>query len=199
MFGTIFGLSLENLSLNIGSIGKGVLYGVLFSLPLVIMIFVVTTNNTLGVHFSKTPRKNFNKKSFFYELLFRIPFGTALSEEIIFRGVLLGLLLQNHSLIVSIITSSVLFGLWHIFPTLQTNKSHDPLIEYMDNQRKRNIFAVLIAVIATTMMGIFLNFINIQSKSLISSWIIHSSINGFTILGGYIAVWYEYRHKKPKN
>jgi membrane protease YdiL (CAAX protease family) len=53
-----------------------------------------------------------------FETLVRIPIETALSEEVIFRGVLLGLALRNRSTLAAILSSSAWFGLWHISPTL---------------------------------------------------------------------------------
>jgi hypothetical protein len=55
-----------------------------------------------------------------YEVLVRIPFGTALAEEVVFRGSLLGLFLQRHSRTTATAMTSVLFGFWHVVPTLDT-------------------------------------------------------------------------------
>ena len=48
----------------------------------------------------------------------RIPLETALAEEVIFRGVLLGLGLRSRSRIGAVVSSSIWFGLWHVYPTL---------------------------------------------------------------------------------
>ncbi len=55
-----------------------------------------------------------------FETLVRIPLGTALPEEVIFRGSLLGLFTQRHSPAVAASMSSILFGAWHVLPTLRT-------------------------------------------------------------------------------
>ena len=60
-----------------------------------------------------------------YTLLLRIPFGTAMSEELIFRGALLGLYLQRHRPWVAVVMSSAVFGLWHVLPTHQLPR-HEP-------------------------------------------------------------------------
>jgi uncharacterized protein len=43
-----------------------------------------------------------------------VPLGTVLLEEVAFRGVLLGLVNRHRGAAWASITSSVLFGLWHI-------------------------------------------------------------------------------------
>jgi membrane protease YdiL (CAAX protease family) len=53
-----------------------------------------------------------------YQSLVRIPLGTALFEELAFRGVLLALLLRVSSTVPAVISSSALFGLWHVLPTI---------------------------------------------------------------------------------
>ena len=50
----------------------------------------------------------------------RIPLGTAVAEETIFRGAVLGLLTQRHPRARAVAVSSALFGCWHVLPTLDT-------------------------------------------------------------------------------
>lgn len=50
----------------------------------------------------------------------RIPRGTALGEEAMFRGALLGLFLRRHTRPTAVLASSTRFGLWHVLPTLDT-------------------------------------------------------------------------------
>src|SRR6266508_2931635 len=52
-----------------------------------------------------------------YATLVRIPLGTALLEETLFRGVLLGLGLRRWPRRVAVAWSSALFGLWHVLPS----------------------------------------------------------------------------------
>ena len=54
----------------------------------------------------------------FYQVVIRIPLGTALFEEFAFRGVLLGLGRRGWSTAAGTAGSAVLFGLWHIAPAL---------------------------------------------------------------------------------
>ncbi len=54
-----------------------------------------------------------------YQTLLRIPLGTALLEEVAFRGVLFGVWLETAGARRALIGSSVAFALWHIAPTVE--------------------------------------------------------------------------------
>lgn len=193
-YGLFYGLSFEKLGLTANYILKGVPFGLIIGLLISVVILLMTSQKKLRKLFSSTTKNKYNTKTFFYELCFRIPFGTALSEEVIFRSVLLAILLSNHTRVTAIIASAILFGLWHIFPTLHTIKDHDPLAEMMDNSTKRNFVAVIITIISTSFAGIIFAVLAIITGSFIASWIVHASINGFATLGGYLSVWYDNRH-----
>lgn len=192
-YGIIAGLNTQQLGLNLTAIKQSAVVGAAVALPVVVVIFIMASHKNLRRHFSNTPGKQYNLRTFCYELLFRVPFGTAFSEEVIFRSVLLALLISSHSTVVAVIISSLLFGLWHILPTLHTIKSHDPLIEIMEDTRKRNLLALTTTVLATTVAGVIFALLTITTDSFIAAWILHSVINGTAILGGYMTVWYRHR------
>lgn len=53
-----------------------------------------------------------------YRALMRIPLGTALAEELVFRSVLLGAIAARRGWRVGVMGSSAVFGLWHIGPSI---------------------------------------------------------------------------------
>jgi len=59
-----------------------------------------------------------------YQALVRIPLGTALGEELLFRSAALGVALRRWSVTVAIAASSALFGLWHIFSALDSHAAN---------------------------------------------------------------------------
>ena len=59
-----------------------------------------------------------------YQALVRIPFGTALGEELLFRAVVLGVGIRYRSVTAAVVGSSALFGLWHIIPALDSHTSN---------------------------------------------------------------------------
>lgn len=54
-----------------------------------------------------------------YKVLVNIPFQTVVFEEVAFRGVLLALLLRATGAVRAVLASAVLFGLWHVVPTIE--------------------------------------------------------------------------------
>ena len=46
----------------------------------------------------------------------RIPIGTTVFEELLFRSVLFALLVRLRDVCVAVIMSSIVFGLWHVAP-----------------------------------------------------------------------------------
>ncbi|WP_051341659.1 CPBP family intramembrane glutamic endopeptidase [Pseudonocardia spinosispora] len=59
-----------------------------------------------------------------FAALVRIPFGTVLLEEVAFRGVLPALVNRNGGWWRGALVSSVLFGLWHVLPSLGVSASN---------------------------------------------------------------------------
>jgi uncharacterized protein len=116
-----------------------------------------------------------------YEALLRIPVGTALFEELAFRGVLLALLLRVTSTVPAVAVSSALFGLWHILPTisgLRANELAEGVIA--------TIGAVVGAVIVTTIGGVLFCALRLHTGSLIAPVLAHTSTNSLAIVAAFL-------------
>lgn len=117
-----------------------------------------------------------------YTLLLRIPFGTALSEELIFRGALLGLYLQRHRPWVAVVMSSAVFGLWHVLPTmgsLETNPGASETAGSVFLQAG----AVAFVVLATGIAGAIFCWLRLRSGSILAPWLTHTGFNSIGYLG----------------
>lgn len=196
LYGVFFGISLQQLGISLNLMLVNMLIGLALSMPIIIFTILFSSFPTFRKHFSHQPNQNYNWRQFAYELGFRIPFGTALSEEVIFRSVLFAILLTNHSVILAIIFDSIIFGLWHVFPTLHTVEDHKPLNDKLKNKYQRNMLAVLVSIITTSILGAGLAILTLKTKSFISAWILHSAINGSAVFGGYFAIWRTRRQTK---
>ena len=191
----LFGVGLGHLDITLLGLNKqylihSLLIGVLISIPIILLVYTVALNPKFSKHFYEVPSKNYNRKTFAYELLFRVPFGTAFSEEVIFRSVLLGLLLVNHPNSIAIFVSAILFGLWHIFPTLKNLENNDTLHQKNNpNKQTSNLIATITNVVSTILIGIFFAIVAIETQSFIATWVIHTTINGISIFCGYFLVW----------
>ena len=117
-----------------------------------------------------------------YEVFARIPFGTALPEELIFRGALLGLLTRRHSPTVAIALSSLLFGLWHIAPTIDRLESNAAMNGKPVAHKAARVAA---SVAATSVAGVALALLRRRSGSVVAPWMAHCAVNAT----GYMCAW----------
>jgi len=111
-----------------------------------------------------------------FETFVRIPLETALAEEIIFRGVLLGLGLHRRSPIGAIVTSSIWFGLWHVYPTLGS-LGRGGGGDLVGDQPHHVGGATAAVVAATTGAGVLLAALRLRSGSVAAPVIAHAALN----------------------
>jgi membrane protease YdiL (CAAX protease family) len=119
-----------------------------------------------------------------YTLLVKIPFGTALAEELIFRGALLGLFLRRHRPRVAVALSSALFGLWHVVSTagrLDTNQAADTATGW------EQVAIVAGAVLFTAAAGVFFGWLRLRSGSVLAPWLTHTGVNLLAYGGARVA------------
>lgn len=108
-----------------------------------------------------------------WHVLGRIPLGTALTEELVFRGVLFAVWRDAGPADVgAAVAASVAFGLWHIQPTIIGVRMNDP-----DAGRAKVLGAVAGAVIATTLAGLFLTWLRVEGGGLAAPILLHAGIN----------------------
>jgi membrane protease YdiL (CAAX protease family) len=100
-----------------------------------------------------------------------IPVGTAVYEEVVFRGVLLGLLRDCTTDAVAVATTSALFGLWHVLPAL-TDRQHNPVAA-----ERHVAITVGATVAATALAGAWLAQLRLRSGSLVAPIIAHAATN----------------------
>jgi uncharacterized protein len=116
-----------------------------------------------------------------YQGLVRIPLGTAVFEELAFRGVLLALLLRVASTVTAVATSSALFGLWHILPTLSALRIND-----LHAGPAGRAAAVGGAVVVTGIGGAILCWLRLRTGSLVAPVVVHTATNSFAIVGAFV-------------
>lgn len=95
----------------------------------------------------------------------RIPVGTAMTEEVLFRGVLLGSWLHAGTA-QAVAASSVAFGLWHVVPTLNLVRTNrlPPVV-------------VPAGILFTAGAGAFLGWLRVETGSLAAPFLAHALIN----------------------
>jgi len=121
-----------------------------------------------------------------YTLLLRIPYGTALAEELIFRGSLLGLYLQRHRPWVAVLMSSAVFGFWHVLPTLSSLDTN-PGAAATAGSLALQTGAVAFIVLTTGVAGVFFCYLRLRSGSVLAPWLTHTAFNSVGYIGSRIA------------
>jgi membrane protease YdiL (CAAX protease family) len=112
-----------------------------------------------------------------WSVLVRIPFGTALPEELLFRSVLLGVLLTRLRPVRAALASAGLFGLWHVLPTL------DGASAFSGGAPE-----VALAVLATTAAGAGFAWLRVHADSVLAPVAAHAAINGIALLVSHLLV-----------
>jgi len=197
--GFAFNLTLDQMGLGLRHILPGIFVAIAASIGITIATLCISAIPFLRRYFLGDDLAHASGKLIAFEAAIRIPLGTALIEEILFRGVLLGLLLTHYSSIVAIIISSLIFGLWHIFPTINTLESNNGVADTIKNKKSRKAGSVIGAVIVTTVAGIGFGWLRIIANSVIAPWLVHWSINASGILGIAVARKLEQSRTKSDN
>lgn len=181
-------IPLGNISTHLGSAIPGLIYGTiayaLISLAIASTIFIPFAKGFL--HDERVIR--LNTRQFLYKTLVNLPVATIFLEEVIFRGVMLALLMQNFSTTQSVLISSLLFGLWHIFPAY-TSTITNGSIKMM---KKPAIPVIAGTVFITFLAGVGFSWLRLASGSILAPMMAHYATNS----GGIIASWWLHNFKK---
>ena len=119
-------------------------------------------------------------------VLIRVPIGTVLLEEVAFRGVLLALLLRVASRTWATVVSSLLFGLWHILPSLHLSTQKPALTAVFGHSMLGADLADVGAVLFTAAAGALLCELRRRSGSLLAPMALHWSTNALGYLADYL-------------
>ena len=113
-----------------------------------------------------------------YRLLVRFPLGTALFEEVVFRGVLPAAL-RNRPVWQAELISAGAFAVWHIIPTSAVVAAN-PATRSSSLGRRATL--VLGGSAAAGLAGLALAGMRRASSSLAAPWLTHATVNGTAFL-----------------
>lgn len=117
--------------------------------------------------------------------LVRFPLGTALFEEVAFRGVLPAMLRSRHPSRASELVSAGVFAAWHLIPTARA-LAGNPLGRYMSPARR--VGAILAGSALAGGFGLIFTALRRRSGSLVAPWLAHSALNACSYLAA-VAAW----------
>jgi membrane protease YdiL (CAAX protease family) len=114
-----------------------------------------------------------------------IPFGTVLFEELAFRSVLWGMLSRHMRPWQVLVTTSGLFGLWHIIPALHVGGTNRGVSDAVGVAGSAAI--VVGTVVLTTIGGLVFGELRRRSGSVLASAGAHWATNALGVLFGLVA------------
>jgi uncharacterized protein len=117
--------------------------------------------------------------------LLRFPVGTALFEEVAFRGVLPALFRQTHHPVSAEALTGAVFAAWHLIPTGRALAGNPLRLEL---PRARPILVIVGGSVAAGAATLPLGWARRAGGSLLAPWLIHSSFNSLSYLAAVVAV-----------
>ena len=127
-----------------------------------------------------------------FRALIEVPFGTVLLEEIAFRSVLFAMLARRYGVIWAIVISSLLFGLWHVLPSIGTHEQNPALSSVVGKGLRGNIITVAGSVLGTAVAGVIFAGLRLISGSVLGPMGLHWATNGL----GYTFSWVILRWRR---
>jgi CAAX protease family protein len=118
-----------------------------------------------------------------YHVALRIPLATALAEELLFRGVLLALLRRRRPPTAAVLWTSLLFGAWHVLPTIDHYRGN-PASALVGDSRSGPWLAVLATMLSTTAAGGGFAWLRLRSGSVLAPALAHAAVNMSAYLAG---------------
>ena len=116
-----------------------------------------------------------------YHALIRVPLGTAVYEEVLFRGILFGMLARRTTPLAAAIWSSLVFGLWHVLPTIDALATN-PIGDVLDF----GPIGVVAGVAGTFVAGLVFIWLRCYGGSIITPILVHIATNSTAILAGAV-------------
>jgi membrane protease YdiL (CAAX protease family) len=164
----------------------GLRYGAgAFGIVLLVLIVAAVVPATNG--FLHDSRAQIGGGRLAYELGVSIVLLTAIPEEFAFRGVLLGSALKLWSPWRASLVTSVLFGLWHIAPTLHTMSDNREFAGASASVAGQ-VLLVLGSIAVTSIAGLAFCWLRLRSRSLIAPVMAHIATNGLALTVAWFAV-----------
>jgi membrane protease YdiL (CAAX protease family) len=162
------------------NVREGLRWGLAFGVPLAVAIVLLSLVRLPEDPFASGPYGQMSVWEVLFRAAIRIPIGTALFEEYLFRGLLLALLLRRSTPVQALVVSSLLFGAWHIPLALTNADAGGPL------HHASVILPVTFAV--TFAAGALLAWLRIRSGSLLAPFLVHALVNSTALVAAHLAM-----------
>jgi membrane protease YdiL (CAAX protease family) len=176
------GLSADDMGLARARVRDGLRWGLALSAIAIGVVAVLAIVPAFRDLFEDDRYADATTGEVLYEVLVRIPLATALFEEVLFRGVLLGLLLRQTGTVAAVAISSTLFGVWHVVAATSFADANASVPDVLG----ADALVVVGTVAVTGVAGAFLAWLRLRSGSVIAPALLHAAVNSSALL----AVWF---------
>lgn len=180
------GLTAVDVGLGRGRVGRGLRWAGAGA-GIVLAVYLVALLVPSGREAFLDQRANLSVRSGLYQALLHVPLSTVMVEEVAFRGVLLAMAARRWGTRAAVLSSSLLFGLWHVLPSAAAARAN-PVIERVigSGGAALTVWAV-IAVAGTAAAGTGFCWLRLRSGSLLAPAGLHWATNGLGFLGALVA------------
>ena len=178
------GLSWSQLGLGRDRLGAGCRWG-LAAIGLVTGVYVVGVLLPLTRPAFQDVRYHLPLPDVLRTAFLVIPLGTVFLEELAFRSVLWGMLARHQRRWQVLVTTSVLFGFWHVLPALHVGATNRGVSDAVGGAGSA---AVVVGTVAlTTVGGLVFGELRRRSDSVLASAGAHWATNALGVLFGLLA------------
>jgi membrane protease YdiL (CAAX protease family) len=184
------GATRADLGLDPADTRAGVRYGAGAS-GIVLLVLIVAALLPATNGFLHDSRAHISGWRLLFQLAVSILLLTAVPEEFAFRGVLLGSALRLWGPFRASLITSVLFGLWHILPTLHTMRDNRA-VAGASASIAGQVLVVLGSVTVTFVAGLIFCWLRLRSRSLIAPVMAHVATNGLALA----VAWFTVHHPR---
>jgi membrane protease YdiL (CAAX protease family) len=174
------GATTDELGLVRSNVRRGLLLGALVAGLLGLLLVVGAALPATSEWFEDDRAAGVGVAGLLYQVLLRIPVGTALFEEVAFRGVLVGLGRRLWGRLAGTAAAAALFGIWHIAPSLTVADSNATASDIPVG------FVVVLAVLATSVAGWVLTVLRDRSGSLAAPILAHVAANATAFTAAWL-------------
>ena len=180
------GATWDNLALRATAARRGLMVGLVVAVAIVAVIAILTLVPASRTFFADDRFRAMGLGEMLYESLVRIPFATALFEEVVFRGVVIGLLLRRLPIWQAITVGCVLFGIWHVLPSFDAIETN-PAGDLADGPLAVTV-GVLGTVAFTATVGAGFAWLRFRGNSIITPLLAHIATNSAGFIAGWLVV-----------
>jgi membrane protease YdiL (CAAX protease family) len=180
------GCAPRDLGLDRRDLRRGLAYGAAAAAAATVVLALGAALPATRALFQDRRAEGISTAVMLYVALVRVPLGTVLLEETLFRGVLLALGLRRWSQAAAVAASSLAFGLWHVLPARHVT-TLNPVFAGLAGGPTARVLGVVAAVVATAAAGVVLCWLRLRSRSLLAPALLHATVNGLGYALAFLA------------